>query len=335
MPNSTEATKLPTFKDLKVLLDPFAKAQTKIAVKQLLISLGLYAAGWVAMYLSLEISYWLILLLAIPTAGFLVRIFIFFHDCGHNSFLPSTAWNRRIGFWLGVLVFTPGEDWWRSHAIHHATSGNLDKRGVGDVSTLTVEEYRQLSWWGKLGYRLFRNPLIMFGLGPIWMFVLQHRLPTKGAGRKETLSVVWANLAILGMATLISFGIGFKNYMLIQLPVIWIAGMAGIWLFYVQHQFESVYWARDGAWNYISSAFLGASYYRLPKVLQWFSGNIGFHHIHHLNPRVPNYHLESAYRSSELFHRSPTLDISQSLACVRLALYDERAGTMVGFQQAK
>ena len=167
MPNYSEAIALPTIKELKVLLDPFSKAQTKVAVRQLLISLGLYAAGWVAMYFSLSVSYWLTLLLAIPTAGFLVRIFIFFHDCGHNSFFPSTAWNRRLGFWLGVLVFTPGEDWWRSHAIHHATSGNLDKRGVGDVSTLTVEEYQKLSTWGKLGYRLFRNPLVMFGLGPI------------------------------------------------------------------------------------------------------------------------------------------------------------------------
>lgn len=324
---------LPGMKELKVKLDPYSRADVGVAVRQVIVSLLLYAAGWAGMFFSLRVSYWLTLLLAIPTAGFLVRIFIFFHDCGHNSFLPSTKWNRRLGFWLGVLAFTPGEQWWHSHAIHHATSGNLDKRGVGDVTTLTVEEFRALKPLGKLGYRLFRNPLVMFGLGPIWMFILSNRWPSPRYGKKETMSVIWANLAIIGMAAGLSLLMGFKNYVLIQLPVIWLAGMAGIWLFYIQHQFEDVYWARGSQWNYTASAFKGASYYKLPGILQWFSGSIGFHHIHHLSPLVPNYKLEKAYQSDPLLRQSPMLTVRQSLGCVRLALYDEAQGRMVGFRQ--
>jgi omega-6 fatty acid desaturase (delta-12 desaturase) len=322
---------LPGMKELKKKLDPFSKASPRLAMRQLAVTLFLYILMWVAMVFSLQIGYWLTLLLAIPAAGLLVRIFIFFHDCGHNSFLPSMHWNRRIGFWLGVLVFTPAAQWWRSHSIHHATSGNLDKRGTGDVMTLTVDEYQNLSVWGKLGYRVFRNPLIMFLLGPIWMFIIQNRWPVKRQGKRETMSVVWANLAIVAIATAISLVIGFKNYVLIQLPIIWLAGMAGIWMFYVQHQFEGVYWARDGQWNYVASAFKGASYYELPKVLQWFTGNIGFHHIHHLSPRVPNYYLEDAYQSDELLRQSPRLTIRESLACIRLTLIDEKSGKLVGF----
>lgn len=327
----SQTTALPGIKELKKKLDPFSKADPKLAVRQLALTMLLYCLGWIVMVYSLQIGYWLTLLLAIPTAGFLIRIFIFFHDCGHNSFLPSTQWNRRVGFWLGVLTFTPGAQWWRSHAIHHATSGNLDKRGVGDVMTLTVDEYQKLSVWGKVGYRIFRHPAVMFIFGPIWMFVIQNRWPSIQHGKRETMSVVWTNLAIIAMATGISLLIGFKNYVLIQLPVIWMAGMAGIWLFYIQHQFQGVYWARGEEWDYVASAFKGASYYKLPKALQWFSGNIGFHHIHHLNPRVPNYNLEKAYRSDELLRKSPTLDIRESLSCIKLTLIDEKEGKLVGF----
>ena len=325
---------LPRMADVKPLLSPYAKADAGVALRQLVVTMILYVAGWVAMYFSLSVHYGLTLLLAIPTAGFLVRIFIFFHDCGHNSFFPSTRANRLVGFWLGILVFTPGEQWWHSHAIHHATSGNLDKRGVGDVMTLTVAEYQALSSLKRFGYRLFRHPLVMFGLGPVWMFLIQHRFPFPKHGTKETWSVVWANLAIAGLALALSLLLGFKNYILIQLPVIWLAGMAGIWLFYVQHQYERVYWMREKQWDYMASALLGASYYRLPRVLQWFSGNIGFHHIHHLNPRVANYALAAAYDSAPILQQSPTLTIRESLACMRLALIDEAHGRMVSFREA-
>lgn len=327
-------TVLPQIKALRALLEPFSKANTKTATRQLLVALLFYVAGWAAMYYSLRISYWLTLLLVIPTVGFLMRIFIFFHDCGHNSFFPSTRMNRLIGFWLGVLVFTPGEQWWHAHAIHHATNGNLDRRGVGDVPTLTIEEYQKLSPRGRLGYRLFRHPLIMFGLGPIWMFLIQHRWPSPRFSKKETMSVVWANLAIISIAAGLGWSLGFYNYMLIQLPLLWLAGMAGIWMFYVQHQFESVYWARDSQWNFLASALQGASCYRLPKVLEWVSGNIGYHHIHHLDPLVPNYQLARAYQSAEDLRQAPTLNIRQSLNCIPLALIDEKVGKMVSFRQA-
>ncbi len=325
---------LPQLKSLRAKLEPFSRADARTAARQLLVAVLFYAAGWAAMVYSLHIGYWLTLLLAVPTIGFLMRIFIIFHDCGHNSFFPSTRMNRLIGFWLGVLVFTPGGHWWRAHAIHHATSGNLDRRGVGDVETLTVEEYQKLSPGRRLGYRLFRHPLIMFGLGPIWMFLIKHRWPSPRFSKKETLSVVWTNLAILTMAAGLSWWLGFYNYVLIQLPLLWGAGMVGIWMFYIQHQFESVYWAREREWDFLSSAFKGASYYHLPKVLQWFSGNIGFHHIHHLNPLVPNYQLDHAYQSAEVLRQAPTLNIRQSLKCIPLALIDEKAGKMVSFRQA-
>ena len=334
MSNDVTQAALPEIKSLKVLLDPYSKADAKTATRQLLVALIFYLAGWVAMYYSLRISYFLVLLLAVLTSGFLMRIFIIFHDCGHGSFFPSTRLNRRIGFWLGVLVFTPGEDWWRAHSIHHATSGNLDRRGVGDVYTMTVDEYQKLSSGKQFAYRLFRHPLIMFGLGSLWMFLIRHRWPTPGFGKKETMSVVWTDLGIITIAIGLSLLMGFYNYLLIQLSIIWFAGMVGIWMFYIQHQFESVYWARDKEWSFIASAFLGASCYRLPKVFQWFSGNIGFHHIHHINPRVPNYQLDKAYDSAEVLRRAPTFNFRQSLQCIGLALIDEKAKKMVSFQQA-
>jgi len=335
MTNSVNVSKLPSMKDLKGVVEPFTKAETRTAVRQLIITLLLYAAGWVLMHFSLRVGYWLTLLLAIPTAGFLVRIFIFFHDCGHNSFLPSTRANRTLGFWLGILVFTPGEQWWKSHAIHHATSGNLDRRGVGDVTTLTVEEYLKLSPLGQLGYRLFRHPLVMFGLGPLFMFLIKHRIPAPRFGKRETMSVVWSNLAIIALGTGLSLLMGFKNYVLIQLPVIWLGGMAGIWMFYVQHQFESSYWARHPEWEYVASAFEGASYYRLPKVLQWFTGNIGFHHIHHLSPKVPNYELEKAYNSAEVLRHPLTLTIRESIRTIPLTLIDEANDHMITFRELR
>ena len=323
MTNSINISRLPSMKDLKSVVEPFSKAETQTAVRQLVVTLLLYVTGWVAMYFSLQVGYWLTLLLAIPTAGFMIRIFIFFHDCGHNSFLPSTRANRRLGFWLGILVFTPGEQWWKSHAIHHATSGNLDRRGVGDVTTLTVDEYLKLPILGRLGYRLFRHPLVMFGLGPLFMFLIKHRIAYPRFGKRETLSVVWTNLGILALAVGLNLLMGFQNYLLVQLPVLWLGGMSGIWMFYVQHQFESSYWARHPEWEYIASAFEGASYYQLPKLLQWFTGNIGFHHIHHLSPKVPNYRLEKAYNSDEILRRPLTLTIRESLRTIPLTLIDE------------
>ncbi len=335
MTNQINISELPSMKDLKGVVEPFSKAETQTAVRQLVVTLLLYATGWAAMYFSLQVGYWLTLLLAIPTAGFMIRIFIFFHDCGHNSFLPSTRANRRLGFWLGILVFTPGEQWWKAHAIHHATSGNLDRRGVGDVTTLTVDEYLKLPILGRLGYRLFRHPLVMFGLGPLFMFLIKHRIAYPRFGKRETLSVVWTNLGILALAVGLNLLMGFQNYLLIQLPILWLGGMSGIWMFYVQHQFESSYWARHPEWEYIASAFEGASYYQLPKVLQWFTGNIGFHHIHHLSPKVPNYRLEKAYNANEILRRPLTLTLRESLRTIPLTLIDEANDRMISFRDLR
>lgn len=327
---------LPTMAELNRELQPYQRANTRHSLLQLANTLIPYALLWVLMYRSLSISYALTLLLSVIAAGFLVRVFIFFHDCGHNSFFPSTRWNKRVGFWLGVLVFTPGEHWWHSHAIHHATSGNLDKRGIGDVETLTVAEYQALPWLRKLGYRLFRNPIIMLGLGPLYMFVIMHRFNTPKFGRKETNSVILTNLAMLAILIIMSMTIGIKEYLIIQLPVMLLAGMMGIYLFYVQHQFEDAYWARDDEWSYIASALKGASYYKLPAVLQWFSGNIGFHNLHHLSPRIPNYALPQCFKSiPALYTNSRTIKFWESFKTLGLSLWDEQQKRMIGFKQLK
>lgn len=329
-----DAPALPTMKALNRLLAPYQHADTRKALWQLANTLLPFLGLLYLMIRSLEVSYWLTLALALPTAGFMVRLFIFFHDCGHNSFFPSRQANKIVGFLLGVLVWTPSEHWWHAHAVHHATSGNLDKRGTGDVTTLTVEEYRALPLTQRIGYQLFRFPLIMFGLGPIYTFVLLNRLPFPRFGRKEMLNVIWTNLGIAAVAVAGSLLAGsFWNFALVFLPVIWMAGMGGIWLFYVQHQFDGVYWARDEEWDYVASALLGASYYQLPRVLQWFSGNIGFHQIHHLSPRIPNYNLEACYRENPLIQQhSQVITFGAGLRTARLALIDERnRGRMLSF----
>ncbi len=321
---------LPSMAELNRELAPYQKADLRHSLIQLANTLIPYALLWYLMYLSLSVSYALTLLLAVVAAGFLVRIFIFFHDCGHNSFFPSVKLNKRVGFWLGLLVLTPSEHWWHSHALHHATSGNLDKRGHGDISTLTLEEYLTSKWPTRFGYRFFRHPLVMFGLGPLFMFVLMHRLPLPRYGKKETLSVIWTNLGILAIGALLSLLMGFKAYILIHLPVIWLSGASGIWLFYIQHQFEDTYWERNEEWNYVASALLGASFYKLPGILQWFSGNIGYHHIHHLSPRIPNYNLDKAHESSALIQKwARRIDLGESLRAVRLKVWNEPIRRMV------
>jgi acyl-lipid omega-6 desaturase (Delta-12 desaturase) len=329
---------LPSMKELNPLLAPYQKPAWKPAIWQLidtvlpfLACLGLMAFTRIAF----PAAYWLTLLLAIPTGGFMIRTFILFHDCGHNSFTPSLKANRIIGFFLGIIVFTPADQWWKSHAIHHATSSNLDKRGVGDVTTLTVEEFKSKSWIDKVGYALFRFPFIMFGIGPLFMFLVTHRLAVPRFSRRETMSVVWTNVGLAVYLVILSLLFGsFWNVMLVYLPVLWVAGMVGIWLFYIQHQFEGVYWSRDEEWDYVASALKGASYYQLPPVLQYFTGNIGFHHIHHLSPRIPNYRLEECYNSNPVFQQEVrSMGIFEAVRMVRLQLVDEaHNNTMVTFQ---
>ena len=301
---------------------------------QLINTLVPYIILWILMILLIDYSYWLVLPLAIIAGGLVVRLFIFFHDCGHFSFFKTAQTNHLVGSILGVLVFTPYYNWRQSHAVHHASAGNLDKRGVGDVWTMTVDEFLESPWWKRLFYRVYRNPVIMFGIGPLLTFLILHRLPSKKFGKRERNSIHWTNLAIVLLALIMSWAIGFKNYLLIQLPVIWVASTAGVWLFYVQHQFEGVYWERAQEWDFVKAGLEGSSFYQLPKVLQWFSGSIGFHHIHHLSPRIPNYLLEKCHRENKIFQVKP-INFWSSFKSLTFRLWDEKKRQLVNFRYLK
>jgi omega-6 fatty acid desaturase (delta-12 desaturase) len=301
------------------------------AIWQIVNTLVPYAALWYLMYLSLSISYWLTLPLALLAAGFLVRVFIIFHDCGHGSFLKSRIANDLLGSITGVLCFTPYYRWRWEHAVHHSSSGDLDRRGTGDVWTLTVQEYLEASRWKRFAYRLARNPFFLFVVAPMMLFLIIERIPTPKDQTRERLSVHWTNLFILLIGIGLSTVMGWKAYLVLQLSVVTIAGSAGVWLFYVQHQFEGVYWERREQWDYVKAALQGSSFYKLPKVLQWFSGNIGFHHIHHLSPRIPNYHLEKCHRAEPLFQSVKPVTLLSSLKSFTFRLWDEQRQKMVGY----
>jgi omega-6 fatty acid desaturase (delta-12 desaturase) len=280
-------------------------------------------------------SYWITLALAVPAAGFLGRIFIFFHDCVHSSFFASRQANTILGRICGILTFTPYEDWRRVHGIHHATVGDLDRRSVGDIWTLTVDEFLRSSRLTQIKYRIFRNPLVLFGLGPAYEFLISHRFSHKGARKSERYSVYLNNLVILAIILVASLTIGFRTYVLIQLPVIFICGFMAVWVFYIQHQFEGVLWSRHEEWDPIRIAMEGSSYYRLPRLLQWFSGNIGYHHIHHVRPRIPNYNLQRCYDEMPEMRTVEPLTIRKSLKSPFLHLWDESQKRIVSFRSLK
>ncbi|MGE5236779.1 MAG: fatty acid desaturase [Acidobacteriota bacterium] len=292
-----------------------------------------YLALWYLAYRLLDVSYWLTLAVSVLAAGFMVRVFIIFHDCGHGSFFKSRKANDVLGFVTGILTFTPYFDWRAEHARHHATAGDLDRRGFGDVWTMTVAEYRAATRWQRMAYRLYRNPLVLFGLGPVYSFLIKQRLPRRETGRRGALSVHVTNLALVAIYGTLFVTLGFWRTLLVQLPILAIGGAAGIWLFYVQHQFETVYWERREQRDYVAVALEGSSLYALPRVLQWFSGNIGFHHIHHLSPAIPNYRLPKCYREQPLFQKVDRLTLWSSLRSLRLRLYDEESRRLIGFRQ--
>jgi omega-6 fatty acid desaturase (delta-12 desaturase) len=316
-------------------LEPYSCADRGRSAYWLLTSAVPYCGLFVLMDLSLGVSYLLTLTLAIPAAGFLVRTFIVFHDCTHGSFLASKRANRWLGTLLGLLVFLTFESWKHNHAVHHATAGDLDRRGVGDVLTLTVAEYEARSWRGRLAYRLFRNPLVMFGLGPIFTLVVQPRVVPRSARSRIKRSVMATNVALIGLVGGLCWVMGWRGYVLVEAPTFMLAGAAGIWLFYVQHQFEEAYWESSAGWSYADAALRGSSYLKLPKVLQFFSGNIGFHHVHHLSARIPSYNLQRAHDENLIFNQVRTLSLMDGLRAVRLKLYDENGGRMVSFAQAR
>lgn len=314
--------------------DIVARYQTpsiKRALWQLITTLGLLITTVVLMDWSLSVSYWLTLLLAVPAAGLTIRTFIIMHDCGHGSFLPSRTWNDVVGWVTGILTTTPYSHWRREHAIHHATSGHLEQRGTGDINTMTVKEYLGAKWLRRVWYRIYRNPLTLLVAGPAFLFI-KHRWPTKAiAGRKEKVNVHLTNLALAALITTLSLLVGFKEVMLIWLPIFLLSGSAGVWLFYVQHQFEDAYWKGGKEWDYATAAVAGSSYFRLPRVLQWFTGNIGFHHVHHLSPRIPNYQLERCHSENPTFQKVTTLTLTEAVHTLGLKLWDEESGRMVGF----
>jgi omega-6 fatty acid desaturase (delta-12 desaturase) len=281
------------------------------------------------------LPYWVTLAVAMVASILLVRIFIFFHDCCHGSFFASSRGNRILGYIAGILTFTPYEDWRRCHAIHHSTVGDLDRRGTGDVSLLTVDEYLAASRRKRLAYRFYRNPVVMFALGPAFMFLFRFRFPSKGARIHERKSVILINLAILAIFVFASFTIGIKTYLIIQLPIILIAGAIGLWLFYIQHDFEGVYWARHEDWDQLRASLEGCSYYQLPGVLKWITGNIGLHHIHHIRPRIPNYNLQQCYNETPALQEIIPLTFCKSLKTPWLNLWDEKQSKLVSFGSLK
>lgn len=298
---------------------------------QLVNTLVPYVALWYLMYLSLALSYWLTLPLAVLAGGFLVRIFIIFHDCGHGSFFTSRRANNVWGAIAGVLTLTPYYHWRWEHAVHHGSAGDLDRRGVGDVWTMTVQEYLDATRWKRFTYRVVRNPVILFGIGPLLVFLFQQRFPNPKASPRARRSVYWTNVAILAVAVTLSLVMGIKTYLLIQLTVTLVASSAGVWLFYVQHQFEGVYWQRSDQWDYTTAALQGSSFYKLPRILQWFSGSIGFHHLHHLSPRIPNYNLEKCHQADPLFNSVPSITLLSSFKSLTFRLWDEQRRKLVGF----
>jgi len=319
----------------KEIVLKYQKSSTWRALWQIINTIIPYGVIWYLMYLCKPISWWLVVPLAILAGGFAVRIFIIFHDCGHGSFFKSRGANDAVGFLTGVLTFTAYYHWRWEHSIHHSSAGDLDKRGTGDVWTMTVQEYLESSRWKKFAYRLARNPFILFIVAPLFLFALRQRFPSAKASRRERHSVYAMNAAILAMAVCLSMVFGVWSYLLIQLIVLMVAGGTGVWMFYVQHQFEDVYWERGEDWSYVSAALEGSSFYKLPRILQWFSGNIGFHHIHHLSPRIPNYNLEKCHQADPLFQQVKPITLFGSFKSATYRLWDEENKRLVGYRHLR
>lgn len=320
---------------LKKSVAAYEKNDTKSSIRQMVNTLGPLLLLWYAAYASLSVSYWLTLPLAIITSGFVIRTFIIFHDCCHQSFFKSRRANDILGTITGILTLVPYQQWKHSHSIHHATSSNLDKRGTGDMWVLTVDEYAAAPLSKRIAYRIYRNPFVMLGLGPIFIFLIAYRFNRRGARRKERINTYVINVSIAALYALLCWAIGWQAFVLIQGPVFYVSGMLGIWLFYVQHQFEDSYFENEDEWSYVKAAVEGSSYYKLPKALQWITGNIGFHHVHHLSPKVPNYYLEKAHEAAPPLQMATTITIRTSLKSLRFRLWDEQNKTFVGFKDVK
>lgn len=325
-------------RDWSRILLPYRKPIAHKAILELLVTIGPFAVLWTATILALRSELtWLYALLLVPTAGFLVRLFMIQHDCGHASFFPMQRANDWTGRFIGVLTLTAYDDWRRSHAIHHANNGHLDRRGVGDIDTLTVVEYKALPARRRLLYRLYRHPIVMFGLGPAYLFLLQNRLPSpvNRKMRYPWLSTMSTNLGALALTGALMLVFGIVPVLMVHLPVVLIAATMGVWLFYVQHQFEDTHWAPQATWNADAAALQGSSHYDLPQPLRWLTANIGIHHVHHLSSRIPFYRLPEVLRDHPELKDAGRLTLWESFRCVRLTLWDEARQKLVTFREAR
>ncbi len=322
-------------KNLRKQIIPYEKSNLKASIWQMINTFIPFILLWYLAYKSISISVVLTIFIDIVAALFLIRIFIIFHDCCHQSFFKNKTANKVLGTITGVVTLFPFSQWKHSHSIHHATSGNLDKRGIGDMWVLTVEEYVAAPFWTKIQYRLYRNPLIMFGFGPIYIVLISNRFNTKTAKLKERLNTYLTNILIVGVSAIFCYTIGWENYLIVEGPIFFISAVLGIWLFYVQHQFEDTYFEEDTNWEYVKAAVEGSSFYKLPKLLQWITGNIGYHHVHHLSPRVPNYNLESVHNNTLPLQNVPTITLKTSLTSLKFRLWDEETKQFVGFKDIK
>ncbi|EON74570.1 fatty acid desaturase [Lysinibacillus sphaericus] len=319
-------------KKLRQDVAPFAKSDTGKSIFQMVNTIVPLIVLWVAGYMLVNVSPWLTAGLSVISAGFVVRAFIIFHDCTHGSFFKSKKANDWVGLFTGVITSFPYEKWKREHTIHHATSSNLDKRGIGDIDMMTVEEYIEASKGQRLWYRFYRNPLVMFGLGPLYMVLVLNRFNRKDAKSKERANTHITNVIIVGICAALIYFLGWQAFLLVQGVTLFVAGSLGIWLFYIQHTYEDSYFEHDTEWDYVKAAVEGSSYYKLPKVLQWATGNIGFHHVHHLAPRVPNYNLEKAHNETPPLQTATTITLRTSFESLRYKLYDEEQGKFVSFK---
>lgn len=313
----------------------FERASWPAAALDLASSLGAYVMLTVAMYLFRDVSIWLTLVLAVPASGFLLRTFIVFHDCAHGSFLPTRRGNLWLGRLTGLVVFQPLANWRHNHAVHHGSSGDLDRRGTGDIETLTAAEYAARPWRGRLTYRMFRSPVVMFGIGPIWSLMIGPRFWNKRMRLRQRHSVWLTNLALAVWLGALTYVVGAVAWLEVQMPTAILAGTAGVFLFYVQHQFEEAYWESGESWSYADAALKGSSYLKLPKPLQFFSGNIGLHHVHHLSAKIPNYNLQRAHHESPIFQQVPVLTFADGMRALRLKLIDPGSGRLLTWRQAR
>ncbi len=319
----------------KTIVLKYAHPDIRKSIWQIINSLVPYIFLWFLMYKSLAYSYLLTLLLSILASGFLIRIFIIFHDCGHSSFFRSSKANNIVGAIMGIITFTPYNSWHHQHWIHHVTSANLDKRGTGDVWTLTVKEYMNATPMQRFIYRAFRNPFIMFTVGPLVVIFIKNRFSRKQMSGKEKSNIYYTNAILLVMSALISLVIGIKAFLLIQLPILFISHSVGIWLFYIQHQYDDVSWKRQENWDYKTAALTGSSFLKLPPVLQWFTGNIGFHHIHHLSSRIPNYNLKACHYENKIFSSIRPVRLFSTFRALYLSLWDEAELRLTSFKRLR